>query len=374
MDNRVAGWALLTWLPAAVALAQEASPPPVQRVVGEVAAAESGRLTVKTDTGETVLVVTGDTTRFLRAQPGARDLAGAAPVGPGEVAVGDRVLARGERAADGGLAARQVVVMTRADIQQKQERERAEWRRRGIAGVVTALDATTREISLQVRGPAGLETVMIPTGGGSVVFRRYAPDSVRFADAKPSTFEEVRPGDQLRALGDRSPDGSRFVPEQVVSGAFRTVTGTVTSVDAAKGELVLEELLSGRKLTVAVSPDAMLRRLPTELMARLAGRTPEAPPGAPTPGAPAGPGARMGGGNLGDMLERLPGLRLEELKPRAVIVVSSTVGADAGRVTAVALVAGLEAFLPAGGFRRGAGVEASLGLPVGALDIGIGIP
>ena len=93
-------------------------------------------------------------------------------------------------------------------------------------------------------------------------FRRYAPDSVRFSDAKPSTLAELEPGDQLRALGDKNEDGTRLEAEEVVSGNFRTAAGTVTALDTAAGEVRIKELGSGKPLVIKVTSEASLRRLP----------------------------------------------------------------------------------------------------------------
>ena len=181
----------------------------VDSLIGEVTTVDAAarRLTLKADNGNTVEVPVGEGASVLRAKPGAKSLAEAAPSTLEEVAVGDRVLVRGARSADGAsLAARQVVVMAKNDIAQKQEAERADWRKRGVLGTVTAVDPAGGEITLQVgRGPLA-RTLVIPTTGRTVVFRRYAPDSIKFTDAKPSSLAEVKIGDELRALGDRSPE------------------------------------------------------------------------------------------------------------------------------------------------------------------------
>ncbi len=48
------------------------------------------------------------------------------------------------------------------------------------------------------------------------------------------------------------------------------------------------------------------------------------------------------------MLERMPALKIEELKPGDAIIISSTTGADPSRVTAIVLVAGVEPLLSEG--------------------------
>jgi hypothetical protein len=62
---------------------------------------------------------------------------------------------------------------------------------------------------------------------------------------------------------------------------------------------------------------------------------------------PGGGGMRGGGGDIGQMLERLPAVPLSELKPKDAIMVSTTQGTDPGRVTAIMLLAGVEPILTA---------------------------
>src|SRR5262249_60114730 len=96
-------------------------------------------------------------------------LADATPMTAEEITVGDRVLARGTLGDDkSSIAARQVVVMTRGDIAQKQEKDRAEWRRRGVLGVVTAADAASGGITLRLGRIAGGATLVVATAGPPV--------------------------------------------------------------------------------------------------------------------------------------------------------------------------------------------------------------
>src|SRR6266511_1666055 len=59
-------------------------------------------------------------------------------------------------------AAKQMIVMTEADIAKKQDAERAEWRRRGILGVITGLKPESKEITISSRSMAGTQAVVIP--------------------------------------------------------------------------------------------------------------------------------------------------------------------------------------------------------------------
>ncbi len=150
--------------------------------------------------------------------------------------------------------------MTKGDLAKKQEAERTEWRRRGILGVITALKPDTNEITISNRTMAGTQTVVIPVSEKTEM-RRYAPDSIKFGDAKPSKFSELKVGDQLRALGDRTEDPLRFKPQKVVTGSFRTVGGVVTAVDPATGEIKINELEKKTPLTIVIKQDAVLRKI-----------------------------------------------------------------------------------------------------------------
>ena len=89
-----------------------------------------------------------------------------------------------------------------------------------------------------------------------------------------------------------------------------------------------------------------------------------------------GPGGGGGGFDAQDLLERMPQLNLAELKPGDMIVVSSTVGTDPTRLTAMALIAGIDAVINAMPARpTGPNIAGgqNLGLP-GGIDLGIGLP
>ena len=370
------------------------------RVIGEVKAidATSKQLIVKTDAGALVTATLSDATQFMRVAPGETNLTNAAKITFTDLAEGDRVMAMGKVSDDKKtVPARAVIVMTKADIAKKQDAERAEWRRRGILGVVSALNPATKEITISTRSAAGLQPVIIPVSD-KVEMRRYAPDSIKFGDAKLSTFAELQVGDQLRALGERSPDGTRFTPDKVVSGAFRTVAGTVTAVDPATGELKITESEKKQALTIVVKQDAVLRRFPSEMgggmmmMGRPAGANPaaanpaggQAPAGATQGAAPAsgggpGGGPGRGGFNIQEMLERLPTVTLADVKPGEMILVSSTKGSDPTRLTAIRLLSGAEPFLAMIAARQpqstgGAAPNPAAGLGNSGIQFGIGLP
>ena len=368
------------------------------RVIGEVKAidASAKQLKLKTDAGSEVIVILSDATTYMRLTPGETNLANAAKIALSDVGEGDRVMATGKTADDHkSIPARSLVVMSKTDIAKKQEQERMEWRQRGILGVISGLKPDTKEVTISTRAGMGTQPVIIPISD-KVDLRRYAPDSIKFSDAKPSDFAELKVGDQVRALGNKSADGTHFTPERFVSGSFRTVAGMVTAIDAATGEIKINELEKKQPLTIVVKQDSVLRKFPAEFGAMMAARAQGAGqggPGAGGQGAPAnrpaagaggGPGAggqgggmRPGGGNINDMLERLPTISMADLKVGDTIVVSSTKGADPSRLTAITLVSGADTLLaimaprPQPGAAQAPNPAAGLGSGV---TFGIGLP
>ena len=329
----------------------------LERVIGEVIAVNPAakQITLRLDGGGTVLVLLQDKTVYLRVPPGETDLKNAAPIVPSDIGVGDRVYARGRLAEDRkSIPAVAVIVMTKADLAQKRERERADWQKRAVAGTITALKPDTQEMTVSVRSRDGARAVVIERSP-SAVFRRYAPDSVQFHQAQPSSFAEQNVGDSVRILGDRNPDGTRIRPEEIVSGSFCSIPGTINAIDAGSREIRISDLRSKRALTVRTTPATMLRRMPPTKPAAGPGRA--APPsrGQPAPGSGRGtPGASGAGSGTRPPaqaasqaapsldVERMPAVKLEELKPGTAVIVLCTVGAEPSRVTAIVLVAGVE--------------------------------
>lgn len=361
--------------------------------VTELVPAEN-RMTIRTAAGAIVAVAFTPATQYKRLPPGETTRTNAKPILASDFGVGDRVIALGSvDTAARAAAAREVLVFTRADLDARVAREQGEWRR-GVVGTITAINPATREITVQPRarammGSGQAPAVVVAANEGSVVFRRYATDSVRFQDAKLGKFDELKVGDQLRARGERAADGARFTPKEIVTGSFRTIAGTVTAV--APDAVTLVPVTGGAPLVVTIKSGSTLRRLPADFGAP-GGVPGGARPGAPAaggggdanpnrgqaPGAAGGFGARAGV-DFSEILERLPALTLAELKVGDVIAVSGTTGADATRLTAIAVLSGVEGLVaaareqPQQGRRAGGNQSVSTGLP-GGFDLGIGGP
>jgi hypothetical protein len=340
-------------------------------------------LTLHTDAGPDLLVPLPDTVSVLRVPPGSKDLKTASKITVGDISVGDRVLVRGRVSDDQkSVLATSVIVMAKTDLEKAREAERLEWQRRGIGGPVKAVNPETKEITISVStippAPGNPTRPVIITVAANAVLLRYAPDSVKFSEAKPSTFQEIRVGDQVRALGTKSEDGSRFAAGKLVSGAFRNMGATVVSVDAPHSAVTVKDLASGKPVVVRTNPNSRLHRLPPFIAQMIApfnsgearpGGMPNrplggAPGGGPLSGAMAGRAGGPGGGpgDFQQMLERSPALTLGELKPGEALIVVSTAGANPLEVTAIVLLAGVEPILAA---RPKGSTEVNLGWNLG---------
>ena len=306
----------------------------------------------------------------------------------GEIGVGDIVTVSTLLGSDGkSMNARTVYYVTKADMVAKGAKESEQWKTRGITGRVTTVNAKTNQVQVEIASLLGKTTLAL-TPKTNAKFMRYAPGSVRFDEALKSSLSEIKTGDEIRAIGDKSTDGATFEAEQVLTGAFQTVAGTIKSIDPTKNELVID-LQKGKSLTIVITDTSIIKNYPPELAARMAGfqaggaglaRPPgqggQSPAGqgqSPRPGGGAG-GPRSGGG-LDDMFMRFPDIKITDLKVGEVIAVVIT-KSDATSVRAIKLASGVEPFIrmaqaTSGGQRGGQGGQGSFTIP--GLD-GFGTP
>jgi hypothetical protein len=355
---------LSAWGMGLMAQAPAAATAAAARQLGTVTAVAGNSLTLKTDAGQEVVVSVPNGARILQLAPGSTDLKTAQTIELKDIAAGDRVLVSG-KAGDtaGSFAAARVILMKSSDIAQKHEMEQADWQKRGTGGIVSAVDAGTGTLTVTV----GAKKVAVTTSG-KTQFRRYAGDSVKFEDAKPGTLAQIQPGDQVRMLGTKSDDGSSIQAEAVVSGSFKNLAGLIATIDAGKGTLTLKDLTTKKTVTVTVTANSNVRTLPPQAAAMFAARAKGVGAGAsasggssPQPagqaeasggGRPGGPG-RSAGGDLSQLVSRLPNKTIADLKVGdAVMIVASQPDPGSAAVTAVTLLSGVEPILaatPSGG-------------------------
>lgn len=337
-----------------------------QHLLGEVTSVDqaAGLVTVRTDAGATVTVTTDERTIYRRLPPGETSLQKAERITRADLRAGDRVLVPGGASATQAVS--QLIVTTRATTGPPRD----DARRRGVAGRVVALDAGRKQIVLETRGRDASRAITVDASGAGVRFLRYAPDSFRRADARPGVFTDVEVGDQLRALGERSDDGARVKAEEVISGSIERIIGTVTSVDAALGVVVVKNEQTGQPVVITVGKNTTLRRVPHEAAEELAARGEQREErrdgqsdeqreqrrrerreerrrenasddsARPRTGDAPEQRQRPAGRSVQQIFESLPVIKVSDLKKGDTAVVTATVGEDAARATAVSFIAG----------------------------------
>jgi len=357
------------------AIAQPPQAAQAARATGDVTQVQPNHLTVHTDKGD-VQVALPDGAKLLRVPPGSKDLKSATAISASDISPGDRAVVLGRLSDDQKtIEAARVVVMSKSDISSYHEAEVKEWQTRGIEGNVKAVDPTKMEITISVPNrpptPGNLTHPVTLTTTPQTTLLRYAPNSVKFSDAQPSNFAALKVGDQLRALGTASPDGTHYAAEKVISGTFHNIGATVISVDPQASTLTVKNLATNKPVVVHAGADCKMHQLPdfvAQMVARLSsGGGPAGGPGAGSPPAAGGPGGRGGAGgqggpggggggggmrrggmgNLSQALENMPAITLNDFKRGEPVVIFSMEGTSPSEVTAIYILTGVEPILAA---------------------------
>lgn len=369
---------------------------------GDVVSVEAAKIVIKTKDGEIVAVIS-EKTEFKLVPPDNPSLKAATSTDISSIGAGDKVLVTGTVSDDKKtIPAKTLYLITKSSISDRNKKESEEWRTRGIAGKIVTYNPQTNAITVSVKGLMGDKTVIV-IPKDKVEYFRYSQDSVRFSDAKKSSFSEIEPGDSIRALGDKNADGSEVKAEKIVTGAFKTVVGNVTAVNAQTGEVTIADIQTKKPVTISIPSTATLQQFPPEMAQRFAmfsggmgggmngggagggfrppqgggGQQSVPPQGGGNPqGAGMGGGMRMNGGGIDDILERLPKIAIADLKVGEMVAVSSTKTADPSKIRAIKLVSGVEPLIRAQqqtAARQGSrGADSGFSIP--GLDGGFGIP
>ncbi|MGC2112157.1 MAG: hypothetical protein WA655_21745 [Candidatus Korobacteraceae bacterium] len=340
------------------------------RAVGVIKSINGNTITLTTDTGSEINIVIQSATRLARLAPGQSDLKSATPIQLSDVQVGDRMLAGGVASDDGkSVVASTAILMKKSDVAEKQEHDRQEWRTHGVAGVVKSVDPATSTITLSTGTLGAPSTLAVHTSKDTII-RRYAPDSVKFDDAKAGTLDQIKPGDQLRARGVKSDDGKDLAAAEIVSGTFRSIAGAVVSTDAANHVITVTDLANKRPVTLKIGPDSQMHQLPAMFAQRIAmrlkgGEMPASGGAAPAAAASAGdhpqraqgqdaPRGGFGGGqhaggppDFQQMLNRMPAVTLSQLQKGDALMIVATEGTTDSPSTVIILLSGVETILAA---------------------------
>jgi len=333
------------------------------RFLGTITVINGNTITVRSDTNGIHQVNVPATAEIKRISPGQKDLSAAETIPFGKLESGDRVRVKLDPNAPAGTeSALQIIAVKQTDLAEKQRKDREDWQLRGVGGLVKSVDAATGDIVLSSGSGVTAKAITVHTTK-TTVLKRYAPASVRFDDAQVAPIDAIHAGDQLRARGTKNADGTEIAAEDVVSGTFRNIAGTIVSLDTAGYTLIVKDLATKKPVTIHITADAQMRRLPEMmaqfLAARLKGTTGAAAAGGNgSAGAPRGNGqggggqwtGRSGGQGVGfsdpqQALNRAPAIQLSDLKKGDAVMVVSTEGTT--EVSAITLLAGVEPLLEA---------------------------
>jgi hypothetical protein len=400
----------------APAMAQQAAPAgqaaggaqsTVAQSVGTVKAINGNVLTLALDAGTDVTVNVTDTTRMVQVAPGQRDLRAAPAIHVSDLQVGDRIIVR-SRASDDpkSITALGIMAMKRTDVDAKKKQDLSDWQKSGVGGLVKAVDPAAGTITIAGPAVAGVAKTTVIHTTKATILRRYAPDSVKFDDAKAAPIEQIKPGDQLRARGEKSADGDEFTAAEIVSGTFRNIAGTIISVDQATKTINVNDLIGKKAMVVKISDESQLKKLSPEMAQRIAmrfrnggantaggggagggngGAGNGASGAAPAGGVNGGGGSAAGGSAAGgagggradfqQLVNRLPAATITDFQKGDAVLVVSTQGTDTGGVTAITLLGGVEPVLAAAAGVSGQAVTLSPwslgGAPAGDLGGGV---
>jgi len=358
--------ACLAMPPSALQAAEASGGSATARRIGSIKAIAGTVITLTPDSGPEIEVTVQAGAHIVRIAPGEKTLKNATPIELQELQVGDRILVAGKPSDNAkAMTAASIVVMKRSDVEARKEEDRQDWQKRGLGGLVNAVEPAAGTATISVSGFGGAKTIVVHTSKATII-RRYAPDSMKFDDAKPSTLQEIQLGDQLRARGNRSTDGTELAADEIVTGSFSNVAGIVNSVDASAGTMNVQDLLSKKSVQIRVTPDSQLHQLPPEFAQRIAMRLKAAMPGATggaaglggqsgaassagtTFGAVPGGGMRSGGApDFQQILNRMPAVTLTDLHKGDAVMIVATQGTPSGGATAITLLSGVGAILQA---------------------------
>jgi hypothetical protein len=342
----------------------------ITRALGTIKNIQGDSIALAPDSGGEVHARLTASTKILRVPPGEKDLKNAVPLTAQDLQAGDRVLVRGQASADGdGIAALAVMVMKQGDLSAKQQRDREDWQKRGVGGLVDTVDAASGTVTISTGGLGTSRKIAVHTVKNTVL-RRYAAASVKFDEAKPAPLDQIKPGDQLRVRGAGSADGSELSAEEIVSGSFRNIAGTISAIDMATDTITVQDAIAKIAVVVKVSADSQMKKLPQEFAQRIAMRLKAVAAGtdqaasaamAPSSGGPAsgassqrtpsfGPRQNGDGKDPPDLqrfLSRLPNRSLADLQKGDAVMMVSTQSGNTGAVTAITLLSGVEPILTA---------------------------
>jgi hypothetical protein len=201
------------------------------RIAGQVFFADAidHTISVKTDSGDLVNFNYDDATKFLTAD--------ANPTQPAELNNGDRLCVRNSEPPV-------VTVTPRRKIEAQQKKEIADWQTDSLYGIVSAVDQTTRRVTLAVSAGDKTSNYSVDVNPNAACWI-IPRDSIRLSDAVAGSLARVAAGDALYIRGTKSDGGREFVANLLVTGGFRSYAATIESMETLSELMHVRMVLSG---------------------------------------------------------------------------------------------------------------------------------
>ena len=299
------------------------SEPGFSNFFGKVSAidAEKGEITIVTAENSSFVVNTKNVDDLKQVPAGETTLHNATAITFSQILVDDQALIRGKLLDKNTIDAKQIIIITKIDLEKRKSQKRDDWKLRGISATVIKTDPPKRKISVQIKGQSQSIDIFILDG---VVVQRYRTNAVNLNDFEPSTIEKIKEGDQVRALGNKSSDGLQFDAEEIFVGVFNTNIGKVVSTDPQNNELKIVDA-NNKKISVIVNQESNIRRLTQNSVGSGDTRPNEAD----------------GRINLTKLLEKLPRVAISDIKVGETIAVTSSSDLGAEKVVGLVLVTGI---------------------------------
>lgn len=204
---------------------------------------------LKSDSGDVTSVHFADSTVFLQV-PAGKPAMPAVAIDPNQMNAGDRLCIQSQ---GDNQPISKALVTRRQDIEVQQREELADWQAHSVFGSIMALDPRTRRIALKVV-QAGRSSEITVDASGPVTYQSAQKGALT---GLPASWNRLSVGDYIYVRGDKLPDAGTMAARLVVTGGFRTVTGTIESMDPLDERIHIRTLASGTDRTIDIDPSKL---------------------------------------------------------------------------------------------------------------------
>jgi hypothetical protein len=185
------------------------------RIAGQIFFADivDRTITIRTDSDDLVNFSYDNATQFLRRNSSANRMP------PEELNNGDRLCVEISEPAV-------VTVTPRAEINDEQKKELAAWQADSLYGVVSALDAKARRITLAVTH-GNQNTSYSVNVSPNADYRVFPPNAASLSDVVAGSLDRISTGDPLYVRGTKGTEAQSFIANLIVSGGVHSFAATL---------------------------------------------------------------------------------------------------------------------------------------------------